>query len=614
MVKEILKKLNKNEQKINEKEKQEIGEYINIGIVKKDDEENYRLNSKYAIGTISMKGLSSAQLITYNEHQKINIDTKDLNGAYNNDFVLVQRIFHPRAKTRAKVIEVLEKSLDELMVYKKEGIFYSVKDNCALELKDIGCDEDQVILIENGKVKKKIGDISDPVIDEEISLRLYAQEYRKEVKEIEIDSKIEHQNRIDLTHLPFCTIDPASAKDHDDAVCFDKLSSTLYVAIADVSHFVKEGSYLDEQARKRGFSIYLPHKVLPMLPAALSEELCSLKENVKRLAYLFKMELDVKKTKVKKSELFEAVIESKKRFSYGRIDRVLEKKFDTYSEKEKEIFDSLLELYKVTSRFRNKRLEQGYDFDSKEYRQKLNHKQELESVCVEESSPSHSLIEECMLLANIEASKKAGSRAIFRVHEEPSMQKISELVSSSNALGLKAKLTDDIHKIVTNLQRDAKAFNLKDEVDEMIIQSQQQARYSVANSGHFGLGFNSYAHFTSPIRRYSDLVLHRILKSSHLPKDIEDICEDISDKERNIDQLVWDFEDRKYARWAKSNIGFRLWGKVVDIEKALVKCYEGMPGMRVYIENYRGQKLFSKVNFEIIDADIMGKKVVGRIK
>ena len=132
--------------------------------------------------------------------------------------------------------------------------------------------------------------------------------------------------------------------------------------------------------------------------------------------------------------------------------------------------------------------------------------------------------------------------------------------------------------------------------------------------GHFGLGFKSYSHFTSPIRRYSDLVLHRLLKTNKVPKDIEDICEDISQQERKIDQLVWDFEDRKYARWAKENIGAETKGKIVDIEKGIFKSDSIMPGMRIYIDNYKGQNLFAKVTVVIKEADIVTKTIIGSIK
>ncbi|MDN5127519.1 RNB domain-containing ribonuclease, partial [Aliarcobacter butzleri] len=238
---------------------------------------------------------------------------------------------------------------------------------------------------------------------------------------------------------------------------------------------------------------------------------------------------------------------------------------------------------------------------------------ELESIEVETSTASHQLIEECMLLANIEASKKVSNIAIFRVHEEPSFKAISKLVDDVNILGVNVKLQKDVHETITHIQKSAKTSMLSAEVDELIIQSQTQAKYSSKNLGHFGLGFSSYSHFTSPIRRYSDLVLHRILKTKQTPKNIDEICEHISLNERKVDQLVWDFEDRKYARWANKHIGEELKVKVVDIEKAKAVCYEKIIGMKVVLENYKGQKLFSKMRVKIKSADLVTKVIVATI-
>ena len=154
---------------------------------------------------------------------------------------------------------------------------------------------------------------------------------------------------------------------------------------------------------------------------------------------------------------------------------------------------------------------------------------------------------------------------------------------------------------------------MEQEVDELIIQSQQQASYSSTKKEHFGLGFKDYSHFTSPIRRYADLVLHRILKTGKIPSDIEDICMDISLKERHIANLVWDFEDRKYARWASCNLGKVFEAKVVDTQNYIVKLDDIIKGARVYLENYTGQKLFSRVEVQITSSNIVSKKIIGKI-
>ena len=425
---------------------------------------------------------------------------------------------------------------------------------------------------------------------------------------------LHHKHRLNhqTLFLYFCTIDPNSAKDHDDAIYFDTKENILYVAIADVSYFVKEGSELDLLAFKKSTSVYLPTKVLPMLPPILSEEMCSLKEGVDRYSFVFKLHLDLENLSVKKAELFEAIINSHKNFSYGRIDRVIEGHLDQYSKTEKTIFDYLIPLYEITKKFRKRRLLKGYDFRTTENRLKLKN-DKLESIEVETSTASHQLVEECMLLANIEASKKVNMVGIYRIHEEPAFKAISKLVDDVNILGVNVTLQSDVHDTIVHIQEKAKISMMSAEIDELIIQAQTQAKYSSKNLGHFGLGFTSYSHFTSPIRRYSDLVLHRILKTKQTPKNIEDICEYISLNERKIDQLVWDFEDRTYARWASLHLGEEIKVKVVDTEKARAVCYEKIFGMKVILENYKGQKLFSKMRVKIKSADIVTKVIVATI-
>ena len=616
MLKELFIKIQTNLKDYTKEELIEIEKFIKEEIVLRNVNNEFELNSKYKIATLKIeKNFAILEdLVTPLKNIKIELD--ELNGAFDGDLVIAKRVFNPKSKIKAKIIKIISSKKAEILVYVKDRAFYTVKENIRIENKKaLTFNENDVLVVDNKsfEVIKNVGNISDSKVDEFISLYLYKELYRLEKLDFEIDAKMDDKNqRVDLRELPFCTIDPNSAKDHDDAIYFDKDENILYVAIADVSYFVKEGSDLDKLAFKKSTSIYLPSRVLPMLPPILSEEMCSLKEGLDRYSFVFKLHLDLEKLSVKKAELFEAVINSHKNFSYGRIDRVIEGHLDLYSKLDKEIFDYLIPLYEITKKFRKKRLEKGYDFRTTENRLKLRNS-ELESIEVETSTASHQLIEECMLLANIEASKKVSNIAIFRVHEEPSFKAISKLVDDVNILGVNVKLQKDVHETITHIQKSAKTSMLSAEVDELIIQSQTQAKYSSKNLGHFGLGFSSYSHFTSPIRRYSDLVLHRILKTKQTPKNIDEICEHISLNERKVDQLVWDFEDRKYARWANKHIGEELKVKVVDIEKAKAVCYEKIIGMKVVLENYKGQKLFSKMRVKIKSADLVTKVIVATI-
>ncbi len=581
---------------------------------KKDD--FYELNSKYKVGTIQIDKNKAILKDLENEHKDIFLDFEHLNSAYDGDFVLVKRVFNPRSKIKGKVLRVLDGKKSNILVYIKNNHFYTVKESIKLNHKISQKDKEGCVCLINSnsyEIIEEIGNINEPKIDEYLSLSLYNELIRKD-KVLDLNfSMDDEKQRVDLTTLPFCTIDPNSAKDHDDAIYYDNEEKILYVAIADVSYFVKEGTTLDKLAYKKSTSLYLPQKVLPMLPNTLSEDLCSLKEGVNRYAYVFKIYLDIKNKQVKKSELFEAVIKSHKKYSYGRIDRVLEGHFDQHSSLDKEIFDYLLPLYEVTKEYRAQRLKLGYDFRSSEIKLKLKNDL-IHSISEETSTASHQLVEECMLLANIEASKKVNALGIFRIHEEPSFKDISKLVDDVNLLGLKVKLKSDVHSTINHIQKIAEHSPLREEVDELIIQSQTQAKYSSKNLGHFGLGFKSYSHFTSPIRRYSDLVLHRILKSKKTPENIDEICEYISIQERKINELVWDFEDRKYARWAKEHIGEEIRIKITDTKKAKAICYKGMKGMKVILDNYKGQTLFSKTKAVIKEVDLASKLIVCSLK
>jgi len=564
----------------------------------------YKLSSRYKIGTVKILG-TQITLNMERSSQKIYLEANTLNGAYKDDLVLVQIVFNPKGKTKGKVLEILQRKNSSILCYVKEKELYSVKESLFIDCNEVNNKNGDIVLFENGKIVSKFGNINDPKVDEKISLYLFNEYYRLDEFSQEEFHSIDLENRIDLSHLEFSTIDPASAKDHDDAIYFDKENSELYVAIADVSSYVKPNTPIDEDAFKRCFSIYLPNKVLPMLPYSLSTDLCSLVPHKIRPAYVFKMKLDIEKAKVISSEVFEAKIESKHKYSYEYIDEVLQQNNPE---------DPNVILYEVTTRFRKKRLLNGYDFRSEEIRMELDENENMQGLRVETSSPSHSLVEECMLLANQEAAKKLQHLGIFRVHEEPSTAKIKKLIDDLHQLGINAKLKNNLHATIESIQKQAEHFELEAEVDELIIQSQQQAFYSSIKARHFGLGFANYSHFTSPIRRYSDLILHRILKSGDIPAEIEDICQKVSTTEREIAQLVWDYEDRKYARALAKTSQKSFSGIVIDMENKLVKLTdEGFLGARVELENYSGEKLFAKVKVSIISSDPLSKKIIANL-
>lgn len=605
MIKEIFEKILNNSSELLEEELQYINPYLQKGIVKIVDDA-FVLSKKYKVGILNVQN-------DFIKFQALGKDTKtikinDLGSCNNGDLVLVQVIFNPKGGLKAKILEVLQNNQNNtLAIIKENKLFYvqsMSKINMNINLQNYV--QGDILVLNDSKITSHLGNISNASIDEKISLHLFEENYRTD-KDYTCDiPKINDiKNRVDLRDLPFATIDPASAKDHDDAIYFDKQNNDLYVAIADVSAYIKEGSPLDKEARKRAFSIYLPNKVLPMIPHILSDDLCSLRVNEDRLAYVCKMNIDTKTLEVKSSTLIEALINTKYKYAYEDIDEQIQN--NTLS-------DDINQLYKLTIKLRKKRLTNGYDFRTSEYRLKLNKNLNLKEVLIEHGSASHQLVEECMLLANICTAKKLENNGIFRIHEEPKRSKIDDLITNVSLLGIDVKLKSDIHSTIESIQQKASNVGLENEVDKLIIQSQQQASYSSKLSSHFGLGFKHYSHFTSPIRRYSDLVLHRILKSLKIPKDIDNICENISSKERVIAKLVWDLEDRIYARYAFNNINKVYEGIITDVkERPQGEFINNISGLSVDIENFDDELLFSKINFEILHADLISKKITAKI-
>lgn len=604
MIQTIFNKIINNKTNFSKNELDILAPYVKNGYIIQDNN-SYSLSKKYKVGLLHIQDTFNKLLPLNNDKQTIKID--DTKGCNSGDFILVQLIFNPKGILKAKIIKTLQTNQNDTMAYLKENKLYDIKSLSKIDMKiDIkNYKQDDILLLQQNKIKDLIGNLQDPYIDEKISLYLYNQSYRSGEYSTNIKQINNYSSRVDLTQLDFCTIDPVDAKDHDDAIYYDNQTQELYVAIADVSAYVKENTKLDEDARKRAFSIYLPNKVLPMIPHILSDDLCSLKPNVNRLAYVCKMKIDTKLLEVEYFDIFEAVINSKHKYSYEDIDnKILTNSLDK----------NLKELYQLTLQFRQKRLKNGYDFQTTQLRLKLNDKLNVTNVAQENSTNSHKLVEECMLLANLSSAKKLDDIGIYRVHDAPKRTKIDDLLKNVSLLGLDVKLKKDIHSTILSLQQKAKNASLQKEVDTLIIQSQQQASYKSTKSGHFGLGFENYSHFTSPIRRYSDLILHRILKTNTIPKDIGSICEYISTQEREITKLVWDLEDRIYARFALKNIDKIFEAIVTQIgEFPKGELVGKISGLNFEIQNYQEQNLFEKIKIKFVKSDIISKKIVAKI-
>lgn len=600
------------------------------------------LDTPFRVGKVdvSFSGTGFLASLEPTSSKDILIEASSLYGASRGDLVVVKNARAKRGgREKAVVVYIAQRAYLKSVVYtkmlkgkvvgvniKNEAIHDIIASQKSLKELPLGA----VLKIDNttGAIEEVLGMLEDPKVDEKISLALFDKtEFFSKEAEAEAKShgnsvdKSYYPDRIDLTSVPFCTIDPVDAKDFDDAIYFDVQNSILYVAIADVSEYVYPMGPIDKEAKERGFSIYFPHKSIPMLPRALSENICSLKPDVDRLAFTFKITIDPLTCKPIKEELMQSVICSQKRYTYEKIDLFLEGKIADADEVDKTILEYLLPLYALTQKLRAQRLEDSFEFRSSEVRMRVDENQNLLSTTIEKETPSHGLIEDCMLLANKAAAKRL-SYGMFRTHESPSFERMEALLNDLALIGINAKLSVNLPKMIQEIQLKADAINLRDEVDKLIIKSQKKAIYEPENKGHFGLGFESYTHFTSPIRRYSDLTLHRLLKAEiasdekklkFLLSDIASLCEKISNLERESDKVAWDYMDRKFSRWYALHVGDNFKAIVTETEKnPIAKTEDEIKGSRIFLLDH-DVNLLERVEIKIVESNIATGKIYARV-
>jgi ribonuclease R len=379
------------------------------------------------------------------------------------------------------------------------------------------------VLGAKGEVEEILGDHLDPGLEIDVAIR--AHDIPNEWPDTVLSeagalrdepSESDKQHRVDLRHLGLVTIDGEDARDFDDAVYCESEGAgfRLWVAIADVSHYVPIGSALDEEAFNRGNSVYFPERVVPMFPEVLSNGLCSLKPAVDRLAMVCEMLIDAN-GKVVESIFYEAVIHSHARLTYTQVGEVLENGFCEGVASER--LDGLFRLHALYKVLRQARATRGaIDFETVETRILFDENRKIDAIVPVNRNDAHKLIEECMLAANVatanflEESELAG---LFRVHEGPSAERLEALRTflGELALDLPGGLDPtplDYQSVLARLvERDDAQV-----IQTMLLRSLSQAVYKPDNGGHFGLNYEAYAHFTSPIRRYPDLLVHRAIK------------------------------------------------------------------------------------------------------
>ncbi|MBE9818568.1 RNB domain-containing ribonuclease [Campylobacter concisus] len=620
------------EKEVSNEDKEILRNLLNLGAVSSHKDKFY-LNNGYVCGKLDISQNATGFIMPFDKRfkQDIIVENKNLNNSHLGDIVLAKLLPLKKKRQSAKIVMSLKLANETSVVYTKRfgaailgvnlktGLSTTLKaTQKSLKMLPLGT----LLKINNlnNEIVEVLGNLDDPLSDEKISLAIYnkndkfseACELEAKAFGDEVDASM-YPNRVDLRNLEFCTIDPVDAKDFDDAIYFDEKKREIYVAIADASEYVTAYSAIDSEAKKRGFSIYFPHISVPMLPRALSENICSLKPNVPRLAFCFKISLDAN-NEVKKEELFETIILSKRRFNYDEIDEILEGK------RECEI-SWIKPLFKLTTKLRKKRLLHAFDFRTKELRMSLNNEGQISQTRFESDSDSHRLVEDCMLLAN-KAAAKLITKGVFRNHASPDFKKIDTLLEDLQLLGLDFTYESDLANLIRKIQIKADELGNREEIDKLIIKSQKKAEYSSENLGHFGLGFDRYTHFTSPIRRYSDLILHRLLKAkiskddklyNFLLLNIQSTCANLSELEREADKVAYDFMDRKFARWAAANIGKEVRCYVSENQNVLVaKLDDHFVGARIFITGYSAN-LLQKLVVKITEADIASAKIFAKV-
>lgn len=369
-----------------------------------------------------------------------------------------------------------------------------------------------------GEVTEVLGKSGDRLTEEKSIIRKFnlvkefPREVENEAEKASIDVNLDE--RVDLRDKTIFTIDPIDAKDFDDAVSVEILEDGTYmlgVHIADVSHYVKEGSALDKEALKRATSVYLVKNVVPMIPEKLSNDICSLKPGEDRLTFSVFIKLS-KRCAVKSYEIKKSVIRSKRRFTYEEAQEIIETKKGDFAEE-------LLLMYKLSKSITLKRLkEESLDFDSNEVKFVFDSNGNVDDIVVKQRLDSMRLIEEFMLLANKcatifvnDLSKKIKIKLpfIYRVHDIPNKDKMKELAEFVKQFGYTINIEEknSLRKLLTAIEGKPEEFL----INNLLIRSMAKAIYTEKNIGHYGLGFKDYSHFTSPIRRYPDLLVHRIL-------------------------------------------------------------------------------------------------------
>lgn len=475
----------------------------------------------------------------------------NLNGASHGDTVLLTLIGTERNRREGRVLQVLERAVTRLcgIFNASSGGGYVSPDDDRLPYTvsirrpdTLNAVDGTAVLVEiidygterqgpSGRVVEILGDARDAGVQIRMAIRQFAlrehfpPEVVAEAAGLQAVSECE-PGRIDLRHLNHVTIDGETARDFDDAICVEggDAGYTLYVSIADVSHYVTTGSAIDREAYLRGTSVYLPDRVLPMLPERLSNDLCSLVPNEDRPAFTAILRFDHQGRRIDE-RYHKSLIRSRQRFTYTIVNRLLYLQDEQTRASYAELLPMLTQAAELTALLRQRRSERGsLEFNLPEPEVRLEGNR-VASIALAERNQAHQLIEDCMLAANeavAETLDRLQRPVLFRIHEKPDPMKLEAFTDAAKALGMALPRSEVNPAWFAEVIRQANGSPMEYIVNNLLLRTMQQARYAPDNVGHFGLAATYYLHFTSPIRRYPDLVAHRTLqawlhKRTHAP-------------------------------------------------------------------------------------------------